>query len=165
LLPPGRRFLLEARDRALRPGTQGEHKVSRFRTEDLPDTPDRRSALSAIGDYRSARARMDESLGKSRNVPFRARRGAGSMNKTILARDGDREWFPPLDQVLDEPEGLLAAGGDRRCPGSGAIVAGFSWYPPANRCCGGRRIRVKCFCPPNSAARAARQNTEMGALE
>ena len=25
---------------------------------------------------------------------------------------GDREWFPPLDQVLDEPEGLLAAGGD-----------------------------------------------------
>jgi leucyl/phenylalanyl-tRNA--protein transferase len=26
--------------------------------------------------------------------------------------DGDREWFPPLDQVLDEPEGLLAAGGD-----------------------------------------------------
>ena len=36
------------------------------------------------------------------------------MNKTItwLAPDGDREWFPPLDQVLDEPEGLLAAGGD-----------------------------------------------------
>ena len=26
--------------------------------------------------------------------------------------EGDREWFPPLDQVLDEPEGLLAAGGD-----------------------------------------------------
>jgi leucyl/phenylalanyl-tRNA--protein transferase len=36
------------------------------------------------------------------------------MNKTItwLSPDGDREWFPPLDQVLDEPEGLLAAGGD-----------------------------------------------------
>jgi leucyl/phenylalanyl-tRNA--protein transferase len=36
------------------------------------------------------------------------------MNKTItwLAPDGDREWFPPLDQALDEPEGLLAAGGD-----------------------------------------------------
>jgi leucyl/phenylalanyl-tRNA--protein transferase len=36
------------------------------------------------------------------------------VNKTItwLAPDGDREWFPPLDQVLDEPEGLLAAGGD-----------------------------------------------------
>lgn len=36
------------------------------------------------------------------------------MNKTItwLSPDGDREWFPPLDQALDDPEGLLAAGGD-----------------------------------------------------
>jgi leucyl/phenylalanyl-tRNA--protein transferase len=36
------------------------------------------------------------------------------MNKTItwLNPDGDRDWFPPLDQALDEPEGLLAAGGD-----------------------------------------------------
>jgi leucyl/phenylalanyl-tRNA---protein transferase len=31
---------------------------------------------------------------------------------TWLAPDADREWFPPLDQALDEPEGLLAAGGD-----------------------------------------------------
>jgi leucyl/phenylalanyl-tRNA--protein transferase len=31
---------------------------------------------------------------------------------TWLSPDGDREWFPPLDQALDEPEGLLAAGGD-----------------------------------------------------
>jgi len=36
------------------------------------------------------------------------------VNKTItwLAPEGDREWFPPLDQAMDEPEGLLAAGGD-----------------------------------------------------
>lgn len=36
------------------------------------------------------------------------------MNKTItwLAPEGDCEWFPPLEQALDEPEGLLAAGGD-----------------------------------------------------
>lgn len=36
------------------------------------------------------------------------------MNKTItwLAPEGDREWFPPIDHALDEPEGLLAAGGD-----------------------------------------------------
>lgn len=36
------------------------------------------------------------------------------MQKTItwLTPDGDREWFPPLDQALDEPDGLLAAGGD-----------------------------------------------------
>jgi leucyl/phenylalanyl-tRNA--protein transferase len=31
---------------------------------------------------------------------------------TWLAPEGDREWFPPLEQALDEPEGLLAAGGD-----------------------------------------------------
>ncbi|HET9863399.1 MAG TPA: leucyl/phenylalanyl-tRNA--protein transferase [Steroidobacteraceae bacterium] len=31
---------------------------------------------------------------------------------TWLAPEGDREWFPPLDQALDEPDGLLAAGGD-----------------------------------------------------
>ena len=31
---------------------------------------------------------------------------------TWLTPDVDREWFPPLDQALDEPEGLLAAGGD-----------------------------------------------------
>jgi leucyl/phenylalanyl-tRNA---protein transferase len=38
----------------------------------------------------------------------------GVVNKTItwLAPEGDREWFPPIDQALDEPEGLLAAGGD-----------------------------------------------------
>jgi len=37
-----------------------------------------------------------------------------SMNKNItwLAPDGDPAWFPPLDQALDEPEGLLACGGD-----------------------------------------------------
>jgi leucyl/phenylalanyl-tRNA--protein transferase len=36
------------------------------------------------------------------------------VNKTItwLSPEGDREWFPPLDQALDEPDGLLAAGGD-----------------------------------------------------
>jgi leucyl/phenylalanyl-tRNA--protein transferase len=31
---------------------------------------------------------------------------------TWLTPDVDREWFPPLDHALDEPEGLLAAGGD-----------------------------------------------------
>lgn len=31
---------------------------------------------------------------------------------TWLTPEADREWFPPLDQALDEPEGLLAAGGD-----------------------------------------------------
>ncbi len=31
---------------------------------------------------------------------------------TWLTPDGDSEWFPPLEQALEEPEGLLAAGGD-----------------------------------------------------
>jgi leucyl/phenylalanyl-tRNA---protein transferase len=31
---------------------------------------------------------------------------------TWLTPEGDREWFPPLEQALEEPEGLLAAGGD-----------------------------------------------------
>jgi leucyl/phenylalanyl-tRNA--protein transferase len=36
------------------------------------------------------------------------------VNKTVtwLTPNGDHEWFPPLEQALDEPEGLLAAGGD-----------------------------------------------------
>jgi len=54
------------------------------------------------------------------------------VNKTItwLTPDGDREWFPPLDQVLDEPEGLLAAGGDLSVPRLLAAYRRgiFPWY-------------------------------------
>jgi leucyl/phenylalanyl-tRNA---protein transferase len=54
------------------------------------------------------------------------------MNKTItwLSPDGDREWFPPLDQALDEPEGLLAAGGDLSTPRLLAAYRRgiFPWY-------------------------------------
>jgi leucyl/phenylalanyl-tRNA---protein transferase len=31
---------------------------------------------------------------------------------TWLTPDGDPEWLPPIEQALDEPNGLLAAGGD-----------------------------------------------------
>ena len=43
-----------------------------------------------------------------------ARNEPKNVNKSItwLTPDGDCEWFPPLEQALDEPEGLLAAGGD-----------------------------------------------------
>lgn len=36
------------------------------------------------------------------------------MNKSVtwLTAESDSDWFPPTDQALDEPEGLLAAGGD-----------------------------------------------------
>jgi len=54
------------------------------------------------------------------------------VNKTItwLAPGGDREWFPPIDQALDEPEGLLAAGGDLSVPRLlAAYKRGiFPWY-------------------------------------
>jgi leucyl/phenylalanyl-tRNA--protein transferase len=54
------------------------------------------------------------------------------MNKTItwLSPEGDREWFPPLDQALDEPEGLLAAGGDLSTPRLLAAYRRgiFPWY-------------------------------------
>ena len=54
------------------------------------------------------------------------------MNKAItwLTPDGDREWFPPLDHVLDEPEGLLAAGGDLSVPRLLAAYRRgiFPWY-------------------------------------
>jgi leucyl/phenylalanyl-tRNA--protein transferase len=54
------------------------------------------------------------------------------MNKTItwLTQDRDREWFPPLEQALDEPEGLLAAGGDLSPPRLLAAYRRgiFPWY-------------------------------------
>ena len=54
------------------------------------------------------------------------------MNKTItwLTPEGDREWFPPLEQALDEPEGLLAAGGDLSPPRLLAAYRRgiFPWY-------------------------------------
>ena len=73
------------------------------------------------------------------HVPYRdARRKARSnvnakaVNKTItwLTPEGDREWFPPLEQALDEPEGLLAAGGDLSPPRLLAAYRRgiFPWY-------------------------------------
>jgi leucyl/phenylalanyl-tRNA---protein transferase len=49
---------------------------------------------------------------------------------TWLTTDGDSEWFPPLDQALEEPDGLLAAGGDLS---PGRLLAAyrrgiFPWY-------------------------------------
>jgi leucyl/phenylalanyl-tRNA--protein transferase len=49
---------------------------------------------------------------------------------TWLTPEGDREWFPPLEQALDEPEGLLAAGGDLSPPRLLAAYRRgiFPWY-------------------------------------
>jgi leucyl/phenylalanyl-tRNA--protein transferase len=53
-----------------------------------------------------------------------------NKNITWLSPGGDREWFPPLDQALDEPEGLLAAGGDLSPPRLLAAYRRgiFPWY-------------------------------------
>lgn len=54
------------------------------------------------------------------------------MKKTItwLTPEGDYEWFPPLEQALDEPDGLLAAGGDLSPPRLLAAYRRgiFPWY-------------------------------------
>ncbi|MDE1923692.1 MAG: leucyl/phenylalanyl-tRNA--protein transferase [Gammaproteobacteria bacterium] len=47
-----------------------------------------------------------------------------------MGERGDPEWFPPIEQALREPQGLLAAGGDL---GSARILAAyergiFPWY-------------------------------------
>ena len=51
---------------------------------------------------------------------------------TWLSPHESREWFPPLEQALDEPAGLLAAGGDLS---SERLLAAyrrgiFPWYSP-----------------------------------
>jgi leucyl/phenylalanyl-tRNA--protein transferase len=53
-----------------------------------------------------------------------------NKNITWLSPGGDREWFPPLEQALDEPEGLLAAGGDLSPPRLLAAYRRgiFPWY-------------------------------------
>jgi len=54
------------------------------------------------------------------------------VKKTItwLTPEGDHEWFPPLEQALDEPDGLLAAGGDLSPPRLLAAYRRgiFPWY-------------------------------------
>jgi leucyl/phenylalanyl-tRNA---protein transferase len=51
---------------------------------------------------------------------------------TWLTPNDGADWFPPIEQALDEPDGLLAAGGDLSTQ---RILAGyrrgiFPWYSP-----------------------------------
>lgn len=54
----------------------------------------------------------------------------GAKSITWLKPEDDASWFPPLEQALDEPEGLLAAGGDLSLPRLLAAYARgiFPWY-------------------------------------
>jgi leucyl/phenylalanyl-tRNA--protein transferase len=51
---------------------------------------------------------------------------------TWLSPQDEPEWFPPLEQALDEPSGLLAAGGDlsttRLLAAYRRVI--FPWYSP-----------------------------------
>ncbi len=63
----------------------------------------------------------------------------------------------PLEQALEEPAGLLAAGGDLSPE---RLIAAyrrgiFPWYSPGSRCCGGRPTRARCCSRRSSTARAA----------
>ena len=51
---------------------------------------------------------------------------------TWLSPQDDPEWFPPLEQSLDDPPGLLAAGGDLAPPRLLAAYRRgiFPWYSP-----------------------------------
>ena len=51
---------------------------------------------------------------------------------TWLSPQDEPEWFPPLEQALDEPAGLLAAGGDLSTTRLLAAYRRgiFPWYSP-----------------------------------
>jgi leucyl/phenylalanyl-tRNA---protein transferase len=51
---------------------------------------------------------------------------------TWLSPKDAPEWFPPPEQALDDPAGLLAAGGDLSCPRLLAAYRRgiFPWYSP-----------------------------------
>jgi leucyl/phenylalanyl-tRNA--protein transferase len=59
-------------------------------------------------------------------------RGASLKTITWLSGHDAPDWFPPPEQALEDPPGLLAAGGDLSCP---RLIAAyrrgiFPWYSP-----------------------------------
>jgi len=75
---------------------------------------------------------------------------------TWLSPQDAPEWFPPLEQALEEPAGLLAAGGDLSPERLiAAYRAGiFPWYSPGQPVLWGRPTHGRSSFPRNSAARA-----------
>src|SRR5207302_4464119 len=68
----------------------------------------------------------------ARPVSRPAQRGGGVKTITWLSPQDEAEWFPPLEQALEEPSGLLAAGGDLS---PARLIAAyrrgiFPWYSP-----------------------------------
>jgi len=67
-------------------------------------------------------------------VPYQTaagRRGQRVKSITWLSPHARPIVFPPADSSVDEPAGLLAAGGDHPCPLVGRIPRGiFPWYSP-----------------------------------
>src|SRR5439155_21451173 len=68
----------------------------------------------------------------ARPISRPAQRGAGVKAITWLSAQDAPEWFPPLEQALEEPCGLLAAGGDLSPERLLAAYRRgiFPWYSP-----------------------------------
>ena len=154
------------------PGTQGEHKVRRgfvptltWSAHYIADAPLRARpfATTLAREARGVDA-LRRGGARARALPPRAATRSCSSEQAHLAvaAGRDPEWFPPLEQALREPPGLLAAGGDLT-PGAAArrlpSAASFPGTRRSSRCCGGRRIRAWCCFPRNSTARAAWRKT------
>ena len=134
LLLPGHRLLHPPRPAALRTGRPG-------RTQDRPRIPAGAHALvpsarrPALFAQRSptpcdARARRWRPIGKNCSIIRRTGRHPGPRVITLPRLDPASVAFPPVESALDEPNGLLAFGGDLR---SERLLAAYSrgifpWY-------------------------------------
>ena len=123
LLLPGHRILHRAR--AARASNPAPRASTRCRAASCRRSPVRRTDVvdarfaAAIRDFAAREARgVDQLRGggqRARALPPGARRGVASLSRLVwLGEHADPEWFPPLEQALRDPPGLLAAGGDLR---------------------------------------------------
>ena len=116
----GIEYCIEHKLQRFEPGTQGEHKVPRgfvpTLTSSAHDICDPRFA-SAIRDFAKREARGRRPIRRrgerTRSLPSWAGRGVAALSRLVwLGEHVEPDWFPPVDQALRDPPGLLAAGGD-----------------------------------------------------
>ena len=137
----GIEFCIERGLQRFEPGTQGEHKVSRGFEPTLTWS----AHYIADAQFRAAIARLPRPRGRGggslcargpgRTCPFRGRRERrppAVRTITWLSPHDAPEWFPPPEQALEEPAGLLAAGGDLSPQRLLAAYRRgiFPWYSP-----------------------------------
>ena len=76
---------------------------------------------------------------------------------TWLSPDDPPEHFPPHEAALTDPPGYRPPAVISDPSGCWPLtnVASFRGIRPANRCCGGRRIRARYCCRASFVVRAA----------